>query len=95
MKKILVIALGLGFALGTVSFAQSTDAGTDKKMTGKRKRPRRRAPTPKRLNSLPGGCGPSGSAAAPKYTLLSSNLSPAFPLPDAALLTQPWETFNL
>jgi hypothetical protein len=35
MKKILVLALGLGIVLGTVSFAQDT---TDKKMTKKGKK---------------------------------------------------------
>jgi hypothetical protein len=35
MKKLLVIALGLGIALGTVSFAQDS---TDKKMEKKKKK---------------------------------------------------------
>jgi hypothetical protein len=35
MKKLLVIALGLGIALGTVSFAQD---GTDKKVEKKKKK---------------------------------------------------------
>lgn len=36
MKKLLVIALGLGIALGTVSFAQ--EGSTDKKMEKKGKK---------------------------------------------------------
>jgi hypothetical protein len=35
MKKLLVVALGLGIALGTVSFAQDS---TDKKMEKKKKK---------------------------------------------------------
>ena len=35
MKKLLVLALGLGVVLGTVSFAQDT-TGTDKKMEKKK-----------------------------------------------------------
>jgi hypothetical protein len=36
MKKIFVLALGLGIALGTVSFAQNTDTtDTTKKMSKK------------------------------------------------------------
>jgi hypothetical protein len=37
MKRLLVIALGLGIALGTVSFAQDT-TDTSKKMTKKKKK---------------------------------------------------------
>ena len=37
MKKLLVLALGLGIVLGTVSFAQDT-TGTDKKMQKKKKK---------------------------------------------------------
>jgi hypothetical protein len=37
MKKLLVLALGLGIVLGTVSFAQDT-TGTDKKMEKKGKK---------------------------------------------------------
>ena len=37
MKKLLVLALGLGIVLGTVSFAQDT-TGTDKKMSKKKKK---------------------------------------------------------
>jgi hypothetical protein len=37
MKKLLVIVLGLGIALGTVSFAQDTTS-TDKKMDKKGKK---------------------------------------------------------
>jgi hypothetical protein len=38
MKRILVIALGLGIALGTVSFAQDSGTDTAKKMTKKKKK---------------------------------------------------------
>jgi hypothetical protein len=38
MKRLLVIALGLGIALGTVSFAQDTGTDTSKKMTKKKKK---------------------------------------------------------
>ena len=38
MKRLLVIALGLGIALGTVSFAQDTATDTSKKMTKKKKK---------------------------------------------------------
>jgi hypothetical protein len=37
MKRLLVIALGLGIALGTVSFAQDSGTDTSKKMTKKKK----------------------------------------------------------
>jgi hypothetical protein len=42
MKKLLVIALGLGIALGTVSFAQDTKDG-DKKTEKKAKKGKKKA----------------------------------------------------
>ena len=38
MKRLLVIALGLGIALGTISFAQDTTKDGDKKMQKKGKK---------------------------------------------------------
>ena len=38
MKKLLAIALGLGIALGTVSFAQDTKTDDSKKMQKKKKK---------------------------------------------------------
>ena len=39
MKRLLVLAIGLGLVLGTVSFAQeSTDKKMDKKKKGKKKK---------------------------------------------------------
>lgn len=37
MKKILILAIGLGVVLGTISFAQDT-TDTSKKMTSKKKK---------------------------------------------------------
>ena len=47
MKKLLVLALGLGVVLGTVSFAQDTTGG-DKKMEKKGKKKKKTDDTDKK-----------------------------------------------
>ena len=59
MKKLLVIALGLGIALGTISFAQDTTKDGDKKTQKKTKKKKTADETKSwetgmaHLNSLP------------------------------------------
>ena len=74
MKKILVLALGLGVVLGTVSFAQDT-TGTDKKMERKR---RKRRPTTQTRSSFSGQIIPEKSWVVCPRSSFTPPASPPF-----------------